>query len=37
MLKIVLTILNLLVFVYLAIVVNEKVRARQQTLETTVD
>jgi uncharacterized membrane protein (DUF2068 family) len=30
-LKIVLTILNLLVFIYLAIVVNDKVRARQQT------
>ncbi len=30
-LKVVLTLLNLVVFVYLAIVVNEKVRARQQT------
>jgi hypothetical protein len=30
-LKIVLTLLNLAVFVYLAHVVNEKVRARQQT------
>jgi uncharacterized membrane protein (DUF2068 family) len=29
--KIVLTVLNLLVFIYLAYVVNEKVRARQQT------
>jgi uncharacterized membrane protein (DUF2068 family) len=31
MFKIVLTVLNLLVFIYLAYVVNEKVRARQQT------
>jgi uncharacterized membrane protein (DUF2068 family) len=33
-LKVVLTILNLLVFIYLAIVLNEKVRARQQAPET---
>jgi uncharacterized membrane protein (DUF2068 family) len=37
MLKVVLTILNLLVFIYLATVVNDKVRARQQTLETRID
>jgi uncharacterized membrane protein (DUF2068 family) len=36
-LKIVLIILNLLVFIYLAIVVNDKVRARQQPLETRTD
>jgi hypothetical protein len=33
----VLTILNLLVFIYLAIVLNDKVRARQQAPETGVD
>jgi uncharacterized membrane protein (DUF2068 family) len=33
-LKVVLTILNLLVFIYLAIVVNDKVRARQPTSDT---
>jgi uncharacterized membrane protein (DUF2068 family) len=36
-LKIVLTVLNLAVFVYLAIVVNDKVRARQQLVETRID
>ena len=33
-LKVVLLILNLLVFIYLAIVVNEKMRGRQQTQAT---
>ena len=36
-LKVVLLILNLLVFIYLAIVVNEKVRGRQQTQSTPTD
>jgi hypothetical protein len=36
-LKVVLTTLNLLVFLYLAIVVNEKVRVRQQTPVTAPD
>jgi uncharacterized membrane protein (DUF2068 family) len=36
-LKVIITILNLAVFVYLAIVVNEKVRARQQPVGTRVD
>jgi uncharacterized membrane protein (DUF2068 family) len=36
-LKVVLTLLNLIVFIYLAIVVNEKVRGRQQPLETGTD
>ena len=36
-LKVVLTILNLLVFVYLVIVVNDKVRARQQASENAAD
>ncbi len=36
-LKVVLTILNLLVFIYLLVVVNEKVRARQQVPETSTD
>lgn len=35
--KVVITILNLAVFVYLAIVLNEKVRARQERVETRVD
>jgi uncharacterized membrane protein (DUF2068 family) len=35
--KVVLTILNMLVFIYLAIVVNEKVRGRQQTALTGAD
>src|ERR1700744_3578771 len=35
--KIILTALNLLVFVYLAYVLNEKVRARHQTAETGID
>ncbi len=36
-LKVVLTLLNLLVFIYLLVVVNEKVRARQQIPETSTD
>jgi uncharacterized membrane protein (DUF2068 family) len=35
--KIILTVLNLLVFVYLAYVLNEKIRARQETTEVGVD
>jgi uncharacterized membrane protein (DUF2068 family) len=35
--KVVITVLNLAVFVYLAIVLNEKVRARQERVETSVD
>ena len=35
--KVVITILNLAVFVYLGIVLNEKVRARQERVETRVD
>jgi uncharacterized membrane protein (DUF2068 family) len=35
--KIVLTVLNLLVFVYLAYVLNEKIRARQKATEVSVD
>ena len=35
--KVIITILNLAVFVYLAIVLNEKVRARQERVETPVD
>jgi hypothetical protein len=35
--KIILTVLNLLVFVYLAYVLNEKVRARQQGTEVGID
>jgi uncharacterized membrane protein (DUF2068 family) len=37
LLKVVLTILNLLVFIYLAIVVNDKVRARQQASAASAD
>jgi uncharacterized membrane protein (DUF2068 family) len=35
--KVVITVLNLAVFVYLGIVLNEKVRARQERVETRVD
>lgn len=37
LLKVVLTVLNLAVFIYLAKVVNEKVRARQSPAETRID
>jgi uncharacterized membrane protein (DUF2068 family) len=35
--KVIITVLNLAVFIYLAIVLNEKVRARQERVETSVD